>query len=289
MQSKHRYHNAMYDYIALRIDCSPCSETITDLVADSLAEIDFETFEPDDKGLTAYIRKDLYKREKVEEALIDFPIPARFHFNETLIEGEDWNKEWEQNYFQPICIDERVVIRSSFHKDAPKAPIEILIDPKMAFGTGHHATTAGMVRLLLSLDLKGKRVIDMGTGTGILSLLSKKLGAEEVSAIEIDPFALENARENGMLNKENVKWVCGDASKLEDESPADVFLANINLNVILADIDKYMSRLRPGGYLLLSGFYEKDLEEIRKAVSHYGLKEIKKNIDNGWTAVMLQL
>ena len=167
----------MYDYIALRVDAKPCDEHITDLLAAFLADVEFETFEPDENGLTAYVRKDRFDLSAVEEILRDFPIETELKTKISEIEGEDWNKEWEQNYFKPINIDGRVVIRSSFHEEYPEAPLEIVIDPKMAFGTGHHATTAGMSRMLLDADLKGKSVIDMGTGTGILSILAKKLGA----------------------------------------------------------------------------------------------------------------
>ena len=275
----------MFDYIAFRVDASPCNETITDLVADALAEIGFETFQPDSTGVTAYIRRDEFSKPAIEKALSDFPIPTAFTFSEKVIIGEDWNREWEQNYFKPILIEGKVVVKSSFHNDAPKAPIEIFIDPKMAFGTGHHATTAGMVRLLLSLDLKGKRVIDMGTGTGILAILCKKMGAGEVTGVEIDPFALENAEENGLMNDVKVEWICGDAKALDEMEVADYFLANINLNVILGDLERYVSKIRPGGRLLLSGFYENDLSAVRKTVALYALKEKEITIENEWVAL----
>lgn len=278
----------MYDYIALRINADPCSETITDLIADSLAEIGFESFEPDESGLTAYIRKDLYDLAIIKDILSEFPIHSEFTFSKEIIEGEDWNKEWEQNYFKPINIDGRCLIRSSFHEDFQTAPIEILIDPKMAFGTGHHATTAGMVRLLLSFDLNGATVIDMGTGTGILAILCKKLGAVKVSAIEIDPFALENAEENGHLNIVEVQWFEGDAKKLDGLASADYFLANINLNVILEDLEKYVAHLKTGGKILLSGFYEKDIPSLTQKFHQLHLKEIKRNVENEWVAMALE-
>lgn len=278
----------MFDYIALRIDSTPCNEIITDLIADSLAEIGFESFEPDGNGVTAYIRKDYFNRKQVEVALNDFPIKSNFNISEIEIKGEDWNQEWERNYFKPIVINDKCVVRSSFHNEAPDAPIEILIDPKMAFGTGHHATTAGMIRLLLQEDLNGKSVIDMGTGTGILAILCKKLGADNVTGIEIDPFALENAVENGNLNSVKIKWICGDANNLEKEKPSDYFLANINLNVLLSDMSKYLTRLKPGGKLFLSGFYDYNIEEIRKEADKHGLIELESNIENEWVAMSFQ-
>lgn len=277
----------MYDYKMVRVDATPCNEVITDLVADALAEIGYESFEPDDHGVNAYIRMDLYNKDALLAALDEFPVSTSFAISEEMIKGENWNKEWEQNYFRPIDIDGKCVVRSSFHTVAPKAEIEILIDPKMAFGTGHHATTAGMIRLLLSEELEGKRVIDMGTGTGILAILCKKRGASAVDAIEIDPFALANAEENGVLNKCEINWICGSAENLENLEVTDYFLANINLNVILADLPKYELKIKKGGKLLLSGFYNGDLPKIEGALSDKFEME-SKVIDNDWVAAVFK-
>lgn len=272
----------MYDYIEVKIEAKPCDETVTDLLAAFLADIEFESFVADESGLTAYVRKDKYNREAVEEILNDFPMNAQLQMEEKEIEGEDWNREWEQNYFQPINIDDKLVIRSSFHKEFPEIPIEIVIDPKMAFGTGHHATTAGMSRMLLEEDLKGKSIIDMGTGTGILAILGKKLGAGNTVGIDIDEFAIENAKENGELNGVEVEWLVGDDTTLEKLQPADIFLANINLNVITSHLDKYVSRLREGGKIFLSGFLISDREKIMDAAKENGLMLFKEKEDKGW-------
>ncbi|MCH5241166.1 MAG: 50S ribosomal protein L11 methyltransferase [Muribaculaceae bacterium] len=278
----------MYDYVAVRIDVVPCDENITDLLAAFLAEVDFETFEPDEKGLTAYVRKDKYDKNAVEEILSDFPIPSKLTMTETEIEGEDWNKEWEQNYFQPIHISDRLVIRSSFHESFPDIPIEIIIDPKMAFGTGHHATTAGMSKMLLEETLKGKRVIDMGTGTGILAILSKKLGSGDTVGIDIDEFALENAKENGALNGEEIDWKVGDDKVLHDLEPADIFLANINLNVITENLGKYVSKLKSGGKIFLSGFLVSDRARILEEAEKYGLILAKESAESNWETMVFQ-
>ena len=272
----------MYDYIAVRIEANPCNETITDLLAAFLAEVEFETFEPDEKGLTAYVRKDKYEQKAVEEILKYFPIETELKMTETEIEGEDWNKEWEQNYFQPILIEEKLVIRSSFHDSFPEVPIEIVIDPKMTFGTGHHATTAGMSRMLLEEDLTDKSVIDMGTGTGILAILAKKLGAGETVGIDIDEFAIENAKENGGLNGEQIEWSVGDDRALENLAPVDIFLANINLNVITGNLDKYTSKIKSEGKIFLSGFLVSDKAKIIKEAQKYGLELLKEKEENGW-------
>lgn len=278
----------MYDYIALRIEAQPCDETITDLLAAFLADVEFETFEPDEKGLTAYVRKDKYDKKAVEEIIKDFPMNTFLSMTETEIEGEDWNKEWEQNYFQPINIDDKLVIRSSFHEAYPNVPMEIIIDPKMAFGTGHHATTAGMSRMLLEEPLSGKSVIDMGTGTGILAILAKKLGAGDTVGIDIDEFAIENARENGSLNKEDIEWRVGDDKVLTDLAPSDIFLANINLNVITDNLEKYVSRLKPGGKIFLSGFLLTDRSGIMDKANENGLRLLKESEENNWLTMVFK-
>lgn len=258
------------DYVRLRIDANPCSSDITDLVAAFLADVGFDTFEPDDNGLYAYIPSTSDAVDIARNALNDFPIPTQFTFSSETIKGRDWNEEWEKNYFKPIVIEGECVIHSSFHQDVPKARYDIVIDPKMAFGTGHHHTTSRMVAWLLQEDLHNKSVIDMGTGTGILAMLAAMRGAIPVAGIEIDPGAFENAIENCNLNNQNIQLLCGDASLLENIEPADILLANINRNIILADIDRYSTAVKNNGSMILSGFYIQDLPLIEKAAQQFG-------------------
>ncbi|MCH5228973.1 MAG: 50S ribosomal protein L11 methyltransferase [Muribaculaceae bacterium] len=279
----------MYDYISLRIDATPCDENVTDLLAAFLAETDYETFVPDNCGLTAYVRKDKFSEEGVKDILRDFPMDVKLNYSFEEIEGEDWNKEWEQNYYQPIQIDNKLVVRSSFHTDYPRGDIEIIIDPKMAFGTGHHSTTAGVTSLLLEEDLKGKRVIDMGTGTGILSIIAKKLGAGETTGIDIDEFAIENAIENAENNNVAIKFYVGDDRILKELEPADLFFANINLNVILDNLDKYVAKIKPGGKIFLSGFLMDDKEKILKRADELGLTLEREKEDKNWVSMKLRL
>lgn len=275
------------NYQKLRAECAPCNEDITDLLAAFLCDIGFESFEPDETGLNAYIAADEFDMDIVKDTLKDFPMETEISLSSEFMEGKDWNEEWEKNYFKPIIVGGEVTVRSTFHKDAPESRIEILIDPKMAFGTGHHSTTALMMGYLLDMDLKGQRVTDMGAGTGILSILASKLGAGPVTGIEIDPGAWENAIENASLNSTPVTFICGDASKLQGLEQCDVFIANINRNVILADFDKYAKALKPGGKMLLSGFYEKDVPIIERAAGMRGMKIKEKRVDNDWTALLL--
>lgn len=278
----------MYDYIALRIKSTPCNEDITDLLAAFLADEGYDTFEPDSEGLSAYIRKDRFTTSAVDKIITDFPIPTTLSYSFSEIKGEDWNREWEQNYFKPILIEDKLVVRSSFHTDFPGAPIEIIIDPKMAFGTGHHATTAGMATLLLEEDLKGQSVIDMGTGTGILAILAAKLGSLPPIGIDIDEFAIENAVENGNLNNVDATWIVGDDEALHHLKPASIFLANINLNVISDNLSNYLKALEPEGKIFLSGFLVSDRVKIMELTSKNRLKLLKEKSENGWLAMLFQ-
>ncbi|MDE5785899.1 MAG: 50S ribosomal protein L11 methyltransferase, partial [Duncaniella sp.] len=224
----------MNDYVEIRLDVEPCCEVATDVLASLLADAGCESFLPDEKGLTAYIQKELYTPGSVEAAIEAFPLEATVTVTGmTVVEGRDWNEEWEKNYFQPIVIGDRCVIHSTFHHDIPECEYDIVIDPKMAFGTGHHATTSLIIRRLLDDVRPGIEVIDMGTGTGILAILSAMRGAKHVTAIEIDGWAYENACENMPLNHvTDVTVVNGDAAALADCPKADLFIANINRNII---------------------------------------------------------
>lgn len=280
----------MNDYTEVRIEFSPCSETITDTAAALLADAGFESFVPDEKGLTAYIPKPSYNLA-LRDCLEALPwTDISFSWSATEIEGQDWNHEWEKNYFKPIIVGDRCVIHSSFHTDIPVCEYDIVIDPKMAFGTGHHSTTSLILNRLLQMDMSGKKVIDMGTGTGILSILAAMRGASEVTGVEIDEPAWENAVDNCRLNGvENIVMIHGDASSLAAiPYKADVFLANINRNVITHDIASYCASMAVGATMLLSGFYEQDVKIIRDAAEATGLSYIGYTTMNDWACVELR-
>lgn len=279
----------MNDYFEVRIDMDPCCEDATDLMAALLADIGFESFVPDGTGLTAYIKSGLFDRESVKEVTEGFPFGMSIRIKDTFVEGRDWNAEWEKNYFQPIVVKDRCVIHSSFHRDVPRAEYDIVIDPKMAFGTGHHATTSLMIARLLDMDLKDMSVIDMGTGTGILAILSAMRGAKPVTAIEIDGFAYENAIENVRLNNHpEITLINGDSRALDTVDEADVFIANINRNVITCDLNRYARSLKSGGVMLLSGFYLEDIPLVMDIASGLGLKEISHTERDRWVCLNLE-
>ncbi|MBQ2046209.1 MAG: 50S ribosomal protein L11 methyltransferase [Muribaculaceae bacterium] len=278
----------MNDYIEVRFELSPCDEIATDVLAALLCEYDYESFVPDETGLTAYIKKELYKEEVLTQVVSDFPLENKIRYAHEIIEGQDWNSEWEKNYFKPIVVKDKCVIHSSFHKDIPQLQYDIVIDPKMAFGTGHHATTSLIIEQLLEMEMEGKSVIDMGTGTGILAILSHMRGAKNISAIEIDPVAHANAIENLKINGADiVNLILGDASSLSNLSSVDVFIANINRNIITQDIESYVCALNRGGIMLLSGFYEEDIPVIMKVAEPLGLKYVTHKVKDKWSCLKL--
>lgn len=279
----------MNDYYQVRVDITPSpSEDATDLLAAMLGDAGFESFVPDENGLTAYIRAEDFNAETVNEIVGECPLISEAIVSSEFIEGRDWNSEWERNYFRPIAVGDRCVIHSSFHTDYPKLPLEIIIDPKMAFGTGHHATTSLVIEQMLSMDLTKRTVIDMGTGTGILAILAAMLGASHVTGIEIDPMACENAAENVVTNHHpEIDIRLGDATLLDDILPADLFIANINRNIIMADIASYAAALKSGGVMLLSGFYEKDIPLVAECAAPFGLMEENHLVRDEWTCLRL--
>lgn len=277
----------MNDYYKARIDLQPCSEDITDLLAAFLADEGFESFEPDEHGVTAYAPVAQFDRDSIARALAAMPVAVdSAEFSLELIEGRDWNKEWEQNYFKPIVVGSRCVIHSTFHTDVPAAEFDIVIDPKMAFGTGHHATTSLIIERLLDIPLAGHSMIDMGTGTGILAILGSMRGADPVTAIEIDEFACVNARENVQLNDcGHIDVRLGDASLLADTPKADIFVANINRNIITGDLPAYAKALNPGATVLFSGFYVEDIPVVSRAAEAAGLTTVGYTERDRWACL----
>lgn len=278
----------MNDYYKVKIKFSPFSQDAADLMAGFLSDIGFESFETDNDILIAYIQAESFNKNMLRQSIDEFPMECRLSWEVEFVEGQDWNLEWEKNYFKPIVLGDRCVVHATFHKDFPICEYEILIDPRMAFGTGHHATTSMMVSHLLDMDLSGKDVLDMGTGTGILAILAKMRDAAHVNAIEIDPMAYENARDNAKLNGVEVNFICGDARCLENCAPADVFLANINRNIILADLPSYVKRIKPSGLLVLSGFYVKDIPLLERALANFGMEIAKMSVKDDWCSLIVK-
>lgn len=282
----------MNDYYELSFTFEPADENAADYLAALLADEGFESFvhsedEPG-KAMKAYVPAPLYSAEKVADAVGELPFATAVSYSSVFVEGQDWNSEWEKHYFKPIVIEGKVAVHSSFHTDVPEAEYDILIDPRMAFGTGHHPTTTLMLKSILAQDIKGKSVIDMGTGTAILAILAAMRGADTVTGIEIDPAAADNAVDNVALNLSDnsvVRILKGDASRLADAEPADVFLANINRNIITADIAHYAAAMKPGASLTVSGFYVADRPVVATAAAAAGLEAVGVDEMNDWSSM----
>lgn len=260
------------------------TETINDVLASELGEIGFESFVPGETGLLGYIPATAYSPELLRDKLAAFPLEnVSIRYTESLVEDKDWNEEWEKNYFQPIRIGHECLIRASFHEDEPGYAYPILIDPKMAFGTGNHETTYLMIEHILQSDLSGKEVLDMGCGTAVLGILARMKGAERVVAIDIDRWAYENARENIRLNAvDAIEVRLGGAEQIESGAPFDLIFANINRNILLADIGRYAEAMKPGASLYMSGFYTEDLPLIEAECRRRGLTPLAHASKNNW-------
>jgi len=278
------------NYIELKISLIPNTEVNRDIISALLAEIDFESFVETEAGLNAYIAEKSFSEDAVVEVLKNFPLlDVAVKYEMEWIKSRDWNEEWEKNFFQPIIIQNQVIIHSSFHKDIPPLPYDIVIDPKMAFGTGHHSTTALMVAYFLEQDLNGKSVLDMGCGTAVLAILAQKKGAQPVMAIDNDEWAYENSLENIRINHASgIQVKLGDASLLGKER-YDFIFANINRNILLNDIPTYAACMNTGASLFVSGFLEEDLAVISEVCQKHFLQLAGYKEDNRWVAAQFVL
>ena len=278
-------------YLEFTFQTQPCTETVNDVLSAVLANIGFESFVEQPDGIAAYIQASLFEKEALKTELENFPVPdAKISYKYIEAEDKDWNEEWEKNFFQPIVIDNRCVIHSTFHKDYPAAEYDIVINPQMAFGTGHHETTSSILGELLDADLKGKSVLDMGCGTSILAILASMRGAESVTAIDIDDWCVNNSRDNIKLNHiDNITVELGDASLLKDRKPFDVIIANINRNILLNDMAAYAGCMHSGSEIYMSGFYVEDIQAIREKGESLGMEFIHFREKNNWAAVKLMM
>ena len=274
----------MNDYTKVKFAVTPNEEMATDVLAALLAEIGFESFVPEDEGMSAYVPQALYNEENIANVVAEFPIEGfEITYDCQFIEGEDWNAQWEKNYFQPIVLGEDCVIHSTFHTDVPKARYDILIDPKMAFGTGYHQTTCHMLRAILASDMSGKSVLDMGCGTALLAILARKHGAEKVVAIDIDEFAYENAKENVALNgTPDIEVRLGGADAIKESDSFDYVIANINRNILLMDMVNYVRCMHTGSQIFISGFYTEDMEVLKEEAARHGLRYLDYAENDNW-------
>jgi ribosomal protein L11 methyltransferase len=273
------------DYIELKVDVLP---DFADIVVAELAEVGFDSFVETPQGVNAYVPADVFDELQVQEIVRKYAALTPVTYTFSTLPRQNWNEEWEKNY-QPIIIGNQCVVRASFHQLPEKFPYEIVINPKMSFGTGHHETTALMLEMQLGVDHAGKRVLDAGCGTGILAIMACKRGAVHVDAYDIDAWAVENARENGQLNGcPDIGIQQGTIEEVRLSGPYGVILANINRNVLLREISRYAGELATGGLLLLSGFYEQDVAELNKIAAESNLSQTAQHIKQHWAALCFQ-
>lgn len=275
------------EYTAVKFKFCFAESFAADLFVAFLAENGFDSFENWDNGVEAYIPSTLFEQEELMKKIADFPYQGVQLVEVNVIPDQDWNEEWEKNFFSPIVIDDKCVIHSSFHKDVPQVEYDIQINPKMAFGTGHHATTSLIIAALLNADLQGKTLLDMGCGTAVLAILAAKRGAKKLTAIDIDTWCVENAIENAQLNNvDNIEIELGDAKRLQGRN-FDVILANINRNILLMDMKTYATSLNKGGELYLSGFYTEDIPVLETEALKCGLAVQTCAEKNNWAMMKL--
>ena len=273
------------NYIEVNFEFTPVSNENREIIAAMLGQIEFDSFSDTKKWIQAYIQESQFSEDLMNDTLENVKlIFDNFNYTITTIEDKNWNAEWEKN-FEPIHISEECRIRAPFHSSEPKYKYEIIIEPKMSFGTGHHATTALMMKQILDFDFSNKEVLDMGCGTGVLGILASLKNAKNVYAVDIDNWSFENTIENAERNNiKNISIKKGDASLLVGKH-FDVILANINRNILLNDMAMYVNSINNNGSLILSGFYSQDLPIISDKANQLGLKYENHIENDSWVAV----
>ena len=288
-----KYYEVKFDIAAP----NDLRQTAYDVLSSISAEAGFETFEETPEGITGYVQQTLFAQEMLDQLIAHFPLPScTIHYEVNEAENKDWNEQWEQEGFQPIIVGDRCVIHDGRHTG--NAAIEdyeynIEIDARLAFGTGTHETTRMIAGTLLDLDLRGKRVLDCGTGTGILSIAALKMGASSAVGYDIDEWSVDNARHNAIINRVDDRFcpLLGDASLLSNtvEGLFDIVMANINRNILLADMPNFRQKMTPNALLILSGFYQEDVALLTAKADELGMTTMMEKSDNDWACLVLQL
>jgi len=272
-------------YLEFKISCK---ESFREILIAELSEVGYDSFLETDEGFDAYIQEDLFDRNSFQQVIDQYQEAASIQVTEGKMPKVNWNEEWEKNY-DPIEVGDQVYVRASFHQPRSEFKYEILINPKMSFGTGHHATTFLMLSHQLTIDHPGKRVLDIGSGTGILAIMAHQLGAKVIEAFDIDEWCVENGNENFDLNGMNkVRMGMGTVREVKPQGEFDIVLANINKNVLLDEMEVYATLVKSNGYLLLSGFYEHDVLDVSEKAFQFGFVEKEVQTKDDWAALILE-
>jgi ribosomal protein L11 methyltransferase len=270
------------DFIEVEIKCL---EYFREILMADLSEWDYNMFLETDNGFLAYIEQEKYSSKVLENALNNYLEPSQMTYSASPVKEKNWNEEWEKNY-EPVVIEDKCLIRASFHKIDEKYPYEVVINPRMSFGTGHHETTWLMGSHQLEIDHKDKDVLDIGCGTGILAILAAKLGATSVTAIDNNDWAFSNAVDNVAINGlENVDVLLGSVDDIGIAKTFDLILANINRNVLLKELPDYVKMLREKGGILISGFYEEDEADMINLMFILDFQMVSRKTRNRWCAL----
>lgn len=276
-------------YLQITFHITPLSTDAADLVMALSASCGLESFLADEtEALTGYVQENAFDQEALEEVLSCFPMPeTKVTFSIAAAEDKNWNEEWEQNGFEPVLINNKILIHSTYHHDLPQAEYHIIINPEQAFGTGSHDTTSMIMGRLLDMDLTGKKVLDAGCGTGILGIFASMQGASEVMGYDIDNWSVRNSLKNLELNGiTNMQILEGDAGILSARHNAfDLVLANINKNILLHDMPSFTQCMAPNAEIIFSGFYTADAEDIKTKAQSLGLQYIDATERNDWMSL----
>ncbi|MFT6815006.1 MAG: ribosomal protein L11 methyltransferase [Sphingobacteriales bacterium] len=271
----------MIQYLEIRIESQ--NEDFYSILSAELSELGYESFVEEEDALLAYVDQKLFEAKDLENLQLKYQPEFSFFYKKKAVENKNWNKEWEESY-QPLILDSNWIVRATFHKPNPGIKNEIIINPEMAFGTGHHATTESMMRLISAHDWKDKQVADLGCGTAILGIMASKLGAKSVLAIDNDENAVRASIKNGELNDITNMVVKEGTVKIIDNGSFYGIFANITRNILLEEIPIYSNLLETDGILLLSGFYMEDLSKVEAKANQHNLKLINKLDTNNWAA-----
>ncbi|MCB9173890.1 MAG: 50S ribosomal protein L11 methyltransferase [Flavobacteriales bacterium] len=273
------------NYIEVKLKIDP-TVIARDIVVAELGEIGFESFVESEHGVDAYIQEPFFDEELMKNLSAFNHTDFKVNYVKTLIEDQNWNEVWEQS-FEPINVNDTCMVRAPFHEVPKNIEFDIIIEPKMSFGTGHHETTFLMIQELLKMDLNNKKVLDMGCGTGVLAILAEQKNADKILAVDIDDWAYENTLDNLVKNKcSKIEVLKGGAECIQDKK-FDIIIANINRNILLQDLKNYANSLNNNGHLLLSGFFSSDAAILIETANKYGLTLIDQHSKNDWTLLHL--